>query len=277
MKAWIVTPSYNQCEFLGLTLRSILSQEGPFDLRCVVMDGGSTDGTVDLLKSITDPRVEWVSQKDKGQSDAINQGLARTGRGSDDVVTWLNSDDLHTPGTLAAVVEAFTKTPTARWLVGRCQNIDAQGKLIRPGVTRYKDRALLRYSRRALLRENFICQMSVFWRGDFGAEIAAAAGAGSGGASGGGGMLDESLDYTMDYDLWLRMADRCDPVVLDRVLGQFRIHAASKSGRVDRGQFDEQFRVASKHFGDDRVSRWVHRFNVEKIVWAYRVMRLLRV
>lgn len=270
MKVWIVTPSYNQRDFLGLTLRSILTQEGPFEVRCLVMDGGSKDGTVDLLKTINDPRVQWTSGKDNGQSDAINKGLALTGRGPDDVVSWLNSDDLYTPGTLAAVVEAFTRAPSARWLIGRCQNIDAKGNVIRPGVTRYKDRAILRYSRRALLRENFICQMSVFWRGDFGAELAGAAT-----ASSAGGLLDEGLDYTMDYDLWLRMADRGDPLVLDRVLGQFRIHAASKSGRVNREQFDEQFRVAQKHFGNDRVSRWVHRFNVEKIVWAYRAMRLL--
>lgn len=260
MKFWIVTPSFNQRDFLGLTLRSILSQQGPFDLRCIVMDGGSTDGSVDLLRTINDSRVAWVSEKDKGQSDAINKGFARVGVSAGDVVTFLNSDDLHTPGSYADVAEAFAARPDARWLIGRCQNIDAQGRVIRPGVTRYKDRAILRYSRKALLRENFICQMSVFWRGDFGRQI---------------GPLDPSLHYTMDYDLWLRMSAAADPIILDRVLGQFRIHATSKSGRVNRAQFDEQYAVASKHFGADRLSRWIHRFNVEKIVWAYRAMRLL--
>jgi hypothetical protein len=80
----------------------------------------------------------------------------------------------------------------------------------------------------------------------------------------------------MDYDLWLRMGRRADPLlVLDRVLSRFRLHAGSKTGRVDRRQFDEQYAVASRYFGHDRLSRAVHRFNVEKIVWAYRVMRLL--
>ncbi len=260
MKIWIVTPSFNQCDFLGQTLKSILTQEGPFELACRVVDGGSTDGTLDLLRSIADPRLSWTCQKDRGQADAINQGLAQAGSGPDDVVSWLNSDDVYTPGTLAAVATAFAGHPSARWLIGRCQIIDARGKVIRPGVTRYKDRSLRRYSRRALLRENFISQMSVFWRGDFGREA---------------GPLDLGLHYTMDYDLWLRMATRSEPLVLDRVLGQFRFHAKRKSGRVNREQFDEEFRVAQRYFGVDWLSRWVHRFNIEKIVWAYRAMRVI--
>ena len=89
------------------------------------------------------------------------------------------------------------------------------------------------------------------------------------------GSLDESLHWAMDYDLWLRMARASKPLILDRVLAQFRIHATSKSGRVDRRQFDEQYAVASRYFDGDRVSRLVHKFNVEKIVTAYRLMRLV--
>jgi len=83
------------------------------------------------------------------------------------------------------------------------------------------------------------------------------------------------LHYTMDYDYWLRMGGRCDPLILDRVLARFRLHGGSKSGAVDRSQFDEQYAVACRHMGSDRISRAVHRFNVEKIVWSYRVLKLL--
>ena len=79
----------------------------------------------------------------------------------------------------------------------------------------------------------------------------------------------------MDYDLWLRMGREAPPLFLDRVLAQFRLHATSKTGQVNRAQFDEQYRVACRYVGDDRVSKWAHRFNVEKIVWAYRAMRLV--
>lgn len=257
MKFSIITPSLNQCRYLNQTLRSILSQTGDFALEAIVIDGGSSDGTLELLRACDDPRLIWTSQADRGQAHAINLGLARA---SGDVVAWLNSDDFYAPGALAAVADAFTAAPHAMWLIGRCTIIDADGREIRAAITRYKDGALRRYSRRLLLRENFISQPAVFWRRGFGQRI---------------GPLDESLHYTMDYDLWLRMAGQSVPLRLDRVLAKFRIHPSSKSGRRDRRQFDEQYAVASRYFGDDHLSRLVHRLNVEKIVWTYRLMRFL--
>ncbi len=255
MKFSIVTPSFNGLRFLDRTARSILSQTGDFELEWIVVDGGSTDGTLGFLRGVNDPRLRWSSEVDRGQSHAINKGFdLLTG----DVVAWLNTDDCYTPGTFAAVVQAFAASPDKRWLVGRCAVIDEADRLIRPFVVRYKERFLRRYAYRALLRENFISQPAVFWRRDFGRTI---------------GRLDESLHWTMDYDLWLRMGRKTDPLFLDRVLAQFRLHPESKTGRMDRRQFDEQYSVASRHFGNDRVSRIAHRFNVEKIVWAYRLMR----
>lgn len=238
-------------------MQSVLSQRGDFELEWVVVDGGSTDGTVELLREITDPRARWTSERDAGQSHAINKGLASvTGA----VVTWLNSDDLYMPGALQAVAEGFEKNPAAQWLVGRCDIIDADDRVIREGVTRYKNYLLRKFSYKGLLRQNCISQPAVFWRAEFGRRI---------------GGPDQSLHYTMDYDLWLRMGREAKPLILDEVLAQFRIHGASKSGQVNREQFDEQYRVASKYFDGDVISRVAHRFHVEKIVWAYRVMRLL--
>ena len=259
MKFSIVTPCFNARRFLDQTAASILSQSGPFALEWLVVDGGSTDGTLEDLRSVRDERLRLVSEADRGQSDAINKGLSGA---TGDVVAWLNADDLYCPGALAAVAGAFDQDPAAQWLVGRCEIIDAAGRVIRGGVTRYKERSLRRYTYRSLLRENFISQPAVFWRRDFGARV---------------GPLDESLHYTMDYDLWLRMGRESPPLVLDRVLARFRLHGTSKTGRFSREQFDEQYRVACRHAGPDRTSRWVHRFNVEKIVWAYRVMRVLGV
>ena len=259
VKLSIVTPSYNGRQFLDRTARSILSQSGDFELQWLVMDGGSTDGTIDFLRDLGDPRLRWLSEPDRGQSHAINKGLSLA---DGDVVAWLNTDDLYTPGALHAVARAFRDNPAAQWLVGRYEVIDEADRVIRSAVVRYKERSLRRYAYRALLRENFIAQPAVFWRRSFGPAV---------------GPLDESLHWTMDYDLWLRMGRRSAPLVLDGVLAQFRLHAASKTGQVDRRQFDEQYAVACRYFENDRVSRLVHRFNVEKIVWAYRVMRLLRI
>lgn len=257
MKISVVTPSFNGRRYLEHAAASILSQQGAFDLEWLVVDGGSTDGTLDFLRSLDDGRVRWISEADRGQSHAINKGLdVAVG----DVVAWLNTDDLYIPGALSAVAHALESNPAAQWLAGRCQVIDADGNVIRESVTRYKERSLRRYSYRALLRENFVSQPAVFWRREFGRRV---------------GPLDESLHYTMDYDLWLRMGRERAPLFVDRVLAQFRLHPSSKTGRVNREQFDEQYRVACRYVGADRVSRWTHRFNVEKIVWAYRVMRAM--
>jgi glycosyltransferase involved in cell wall biosynthesis len=259
LKLSIVTPSYNGLRFLPRAADSILSQPGNFELEWIVVDGGSTDGTVEFLRSLNDPRVRWTSEPDGGQSDAINKGLSRA---TGDVAAWLNTDDVYTPGALAEVARAFESNRAARWLVGRYEVIDEQDRPIRPAVVRYKERSLRRYTYRALLRENFISQPAVFWRRGFGHDV---------------GPLDESLHWTMDYDLWLRMGRVTDPMFLDNVLARFRLHPQSKTGKVDRRQFDEQYAVAKRYIGDDRTSRLVHRFNVEKIVWAYRVMRVLGV
>ncbi len=257
VKFSIVTPSFNAARFLRRTAESILSQPGPFDLQWIVVDGHSTDGTADLLRDLAarDERVVWASEADGGQSHAINKGMAMA---DGDVLAWLNADDTYAPGALAAVADALARNERAAWTVGRCDVIDADDRPIRARVTRYKDYWLDRYSLRQLLRENFISQPAVFWRRDFGRAA---------------GPLDESLHYTMDYDLWLRMARLRDPLVLPSLVAHFRYHETSKSGRVRREQFDEQYRVASRYFGDDWRSRVVHKFNVEKIVAAYRLMR----
>ena len=110
-----------------------------------------------------------------------------------------------------------------------------------------------------LLTENVIPQPAVFWRRELWERV---------------GPLDESLYFTMDYDLWLRMAKVASPVVVDELLAKFRLHPGSKSGKVDRRQFDEQFAVMKRYCASP-WRRAVHKFHVEKVVWAYRVMRLI--
>lgn len=262
MRLWIVTPSFNQAAYLRETLSSVLSQTGPFELRHVVVDGGSTDGSVELMASTDDPRLTWTTGPDAGQSDAVNKGLAAVDMADPaggDVVGWLNSDDLYLPGALAEVARTFAD-PAVQWAVGRYRVIDDAGRPIRQSIVRYKERFLRRYRYRQLLRENFIAQPAVFWRVGFGRAV---------------GRLDVSLHYTMDYDLWLRMGQRAAPRLIDRELAAFRVHGSSKTGRINRAQFDEGYTVAARHAAGDRVSLGIHRFNVEKIVWAYRVLQRL--
>ncbi len=256
MRISVVTPSFNQGRYLRESVDSVLSQSGPFGVRHRVVDGGSTDGTLAVLRSISDPRLTWTSDPDGGQSDAVNRGLAEV---DGDVVGWLNSDDAYAPGALAAVAATFAD-PAVRWAVGQYAIVDDAGAVVRTAVVRYKDRLLRRHSYRRLLRQNYIAQPAVFWRRSFGQLV---------------GGLDPSLHYTMDYDLWLRMARRADPVLIRQPLARFRVHPASKTGRINRGQFDEGYRVACRYVDGDRRSRLAHRLHVEKIVWAYRLMQAI--
>lgn len=257
MKISIVMPSLNQRPFLSHALDSVLRQQGPFELELHVIDGGSTDGSLDILRQIADPRLHWTSEPDAGQADAINKGLARA---TGDVVAWLNSDDEYAPGALAHVAEAFTRQPEAQWLVGRCEVMDEHGQTQRSAITRYKNRALDGYSYRRLLRENYISQMAVFWRRGFGGRV---------------GPVDAALHYTMDYDLWLRMGRLCDPLVIGPTLARFRVYPRSKTGQVRWRQFQEEHAVAVRHAQGGGGFRAHRRARELAVFGAYRLMRLL--
>lgn len=258
MKISIVTPSFNQCRFLRLTIDSILSQSGDFEIELLIMDGGSTDGTVELLRSVNDSRVKWVSEKDNGQADALAKGLSRA---TGDVIGWINSDDEYTPKAFAKAAAGFNTHPDKQWLIGRCVIINEDGKEIRRWITAYKNALLRRYSFERLLHQDFICQPSVFWRRGFGERV---------------GMPDVTLQYTMDYDLFLRMARASDPLVIDDVLSRFRIHGTSKSGTTIRKRFDEHNIVVSRHAPPAKPGLMlVARFHTIKTVFAYRLMWMM--
>jgi len=257
MKITVITPSFNQARFIERTLESVHRQRGPFELEHIVIDGGSTDGTVDILRR-WDGRVRWVSEQDEGQADALNKGLAMAGG---DVIGWLNSDDLYEEGALSAVAEVLADQPDTQWLYGQVRIVDEQDREIRHWITRYKNLKMRRWSLGRLLRENWISQMGVFWRASAGREV---------------GPFRKDLHYCMDYDYWLRLGRRWPGRFVDRYLAAFRWYAASKSGAGYSRQFAEQYAVASAGAGGDhRLDLFLHRLNVAKIVAAYRVLNLL--
>jgi glycosyltransferase involved in cell wall biosynthesis len=253
----LVTPSFNQAPFIERTIRSVLDQDGDFDLEYLVLDGGSTDGTLDLLRKYGD-RLTWTSAPDGGQADAINQGLRRA---TGDVVGWLNSDDVLMPKALERVAAVFTGQPAAQWVHGRCAIIDADDRVIRRWITAYKDWRCRHYSHTQLLTENFISQMTVFWRRGLLGQI---------------GYLDTGLRYAFDYDYWLRLARVADPVFIPERLACFRWYDASKSGSSYRRQFQEDYAVARRH---SPGRHWLHlrkRWKTARILAAYHAMGLLR-
>lgn len=255
----LVTPSLDQAAFVGRTVESVLAQRGDFDLEYLVYDAGSKDGTLDVLQRHADAgRLRLVVEPDRGQADAVNKGL-RAARG--EVVGFLNSDDLLYPGALERVARAFRSDPALVWVHGKCQIVDEADRPIRRWVTAYKDRRCRRWSRTALLLENFVSQMTVFWRRSAHQRV---------------GFLDDSLHYAFDYDLWLRLAALGDPLYIPEPQAAFRWYRTSKSGSSFARQFAEDLEVFRRHAPDHPVLRLRKRLRTAQIMAAYRVMRALR-
>jgi glycosyltransferase involved in cell wall biosynthesis len=235
----IVTPSWNTAPYLPEMLECIAGQSYPH-IEHIVMDGGSTDGTIEILKRFEGKyNLRWVSEKDRGQADAINKGM-RLAKG--DIITYLNADDLYYPETVRRVVDHFARHPDCKALFGRCTIIDGQGAPIKD----YLDVATLSNlsmeerkhpTFETLLRRNSgaIPQPSAFWKREVMDEI---------------GLFDESFHYTMDYEYWLRISRKYPFGFIDEPLSAFRMHEASKTGSLVAHRFwKEAVRAARMHGG----------------------------
>lgn len=177
----IITPSLNQGEFIRQTIDSVLSQRYP-NLEYWVIDGGSSDDTIDILKSYGN-KIHWISEKDHGQADAINKGF-KLAKG--EIIAWVNSDDFYAPGSIKKAVDYFLANPNIDCLYGDMNFVDHEGK--QPKVCTYlSDFSLLR-----LLKYCYICQPSTFFRRNVVKRL---------------GPLDTRYQYVFDYDYWLRIGE----------------------------------------------------------------------
>jgi glycosyltransferase involved in cell wall biosynthesis len=254
-KISIVTPSFNQGHFLRQTIQSVLSQTGDFELEYIVMDGKSTDDTVEILKSHGD-RIRWTSQKDEGQTAAINEGFRQS---SGDIVAWINADDLYLPGALDIVAKKFAENPDALWLIGEYEMIDEKGDAIRRIHSTYKNFLIRHYSYRLLLTENLCPQPSVFFRRKVLEEV---------------GFLSEMEFYVMDYDFWLRLGAKSDPVIVGHSLSQFRFHAGSKTQNSQlREQFGRELELVKSYTAGKPWLYLMHIVNYWKTLALYRWLK----
>jgi glycosyltransferase involved in cell wall biosynthesis len=255
----VITPSYNQAEYLERTIQSVLGQGYPA-LEYLVMDGASSDGSVAILeRHATAGELGFVSQKDGGQSAAVNEGFRRT---SGEIIGWVNSDDLYAPGALRAVGSYFADHPEVEWLFGRCPIVDRDDRPYKGYVTRYKEFWLRRYSYRRLLIENFISQPAVFFRRRLLDRV---------------GLLNPDYHLAMDYHLWLRMGRVAAPAFVDRELAYFRSSGDNKMSLQWRKSFQEDLEAATDVArGDERLWVALHRLNGVKLSVAYWLLDRLR-
>lgn len=199
----VIMPSFNQGQFIEESIRSVLLQNYP-NLEFMIMDGGSSDNTVEIIKKYEKWISYWVSEKDRGQSHAINKAYSRA---TGDYVAWLNSDDLYYPGALFAIAEAARVNPEAGMIYGRGAKIDLDSKVLLEIPFRP-------YNKKRLSTRFYILQQSSFLKRS---------------VIGPKQMVEEDLHFTMDWELSIRVSRKADVVAIEAPIGMFRIYAETKT------------------------------------------------
>lgn len=247
----IVTPSFNQAAYLEETIQSVLAQDYP-RIEYIVIDGGSTDGSVDVIQKYQSKLAFWVSEQDKGQTDAINKGFNRA---KGDILAWINSDDTYNPKAVGEAVLYLMENPDVAMVYADCDFIDEQGRVIGKFASRQTD-----YKK---LRQGYvhIPQQTMFFRAKYWKEV---------------GPLDPSFYFAMDYDLWVRIAARAPIKYLPgRTWANFRIHTSSKTNVNDERGWKEMLRVHYRD-GGSFFAPIVAKYYLRKIIgplWKWRVRR----
>lgn len=232
MKFSIITPTFNSAAYLESTLKNIQAQTYPH-FEHIVVDGASTDHTVDLLRQ--NPQVRWISEKDRGQSEAINKGF-RLAAG--DILAWQNADDLYFPNTFEIVANYFQQNPTVDVVYGYYQLIDSAGE-------RISDVYPIAWNLWLFAHGRFVpMQPTTFWRRRVYETI---------------GELNENLHYCMDVDFFARAAQQFTFARIPAMLGKFRIHPESKTYKSinQRQVYQEYKHVLSRHFHYNMLDRWL--------------------
>ncbi|MDP1778810.1 MAG: glycosyltransferase family 2 protein [Anaerolineales bacterium] len=247
----IITPSFNQAQFLEQTIQSVLGQDYP-QIEYIIVDGGSTDGSVDMIKKYEGRLAWWISEQDQGQTDAINKGFAHS---KGEVLAWINSDDTYNPRAVVQAVKYLFDNPDVAMVYADCNFINESGQVIGKFNSKQTD-----YRR---LREGYvhIPQQTMFFRAKYWQEL---------------GPLDPSFYFAMDYDLWTRIASKAPIKYLaGQTWANFRIHDLGKTTTHDDRCWPEMLRVHYRD-GGGFFSLIVAKYYLRKIIgslWKWRIRK----
>ena len=241
----IVTPSFNQAAFLEQTMQSVLEQDYP-RIEYIVVDGGSTDNSVNIIRKYESKLAWWVSEKDSGQADAINKGFARA---TGEVIAWLNSDDYYLAGTVSAAIKIFEEYPEVVLVYGNMLSVDKNGKTF--NTLNYKQLTL-----EDLLCFQIIGQPAVFIRRS---ALRAA------------GKLDPTFHFMLDHHLWIRIAQQGEILHVDQTWAAARYHAEAKNIAQAAEFGRDAFRILDWAKAQPELAPTLSRISHRATASAYRV------
>ncbi|MFC1480304.1 glycosyltransferase family 2 protein [Candidatus Omnitrophota bacterium] len=247
----IVTPSYNQAQFIEETILSIQNQDYP-NIEHIVVDGNSTDDTLDILKRY-DGKIKWISEPDNGQTEAINKGFKMS---NGQICAYLNSDDSYVPGSIKTVVDYFRKHLEVDMFVGDVNYIDENGKIIT--TTCYPPFNVGRMIRAG---GSLISQTGVFFRRRLFDSI---------------GMFEEGLHHGMDYDFYIRAGLKHNVKSISSVLANFRLHPDSKTMVQSNDQIAESLMIQKRYLTRKNTLFYMKRFFDRLIQLCFKILTILR-
>jgi glycosyltransferase involved in cell wall biosynthesis len=243
----IITPSFNQSRFLEETIQSVVSQDYD-NIEYIIIDGGSTDGSIDIIQQYADRIDWWVSEPDQGQTDAINKGFSCA---NGEILAWLNSDDTYLPGAVSEAVTYLIDHPDTGMVYGDANLIDEDGRILGKFPARQTD---YRRLRRGYVH---IPQQASFFRMDLWKKV---------------GPLDPSFYFAMDYDLWVRFANLTRIDYYSRLWANFRLHGDAKSVSEDDRCWPEMLRVHRRE-GGGLLSWIVFKAKIRPLLFAWLPLR----
>jgi glycosyltransferase involved in cell wall biosynthesis len=244
----VITPSFNQARFLEETIKSVLAQGYP-RIEYIIVDGGSTDGSLEIIKGYAKHLAWWVSEPDRGQTDAINKGFNRA---NGEILAWLNSDDTYEEGAVSQAVAFLSNNSDVGMVYGDANLIDEQGEIIGRFPAKQTD------LRRLMRGYVHIPQQASFFRSNLWHKV---------------GPLDPTFFFAMDYDLWVRLAKIAPIRYYPRLWANFRLHGGAKTVAADDRCWPEMVRVHRRE-GGSWLSRMSFKAFIRPILYGWLPVRV---